>query len=119
MEGSVIGRGALAGALGGLLAFVFARIFAEPIISRAIDYESARDAAMNTLEHSHHEEGGELFSRAVQANVGIGVAIIAVGIAMGALFAVAYCVAAPRLKTMSPRGLSLAVCQYQKSAARL
>lgn len=105
----MIGRGALAGALGGLLAFVFARIFAEPIIGRAIDYESARDAAANALEHSHHEEGGELFNRAVQANVGIGVAIIAVGIAMGALFAVAYCVAAPRLRTMTPRGLSLAV----------
>ncbi|MDG3010149.1 CbtA family protein [Rhodococcus sp. D2-41] len=109
MEKLVIGRGVLAGAVGGLFAFLFARIFAEPIIGRAIDYEAARDAAKETIGHGGMHEGPELFSRAVQANVGIGVGIIALGCALGALFAVVYCFAAPRLQTMTPRGLSLAV----------
>ena len=34
----------------GLLAFVFARIFAEPVINAAIAYESGRDAAQNAAE---------------------------------------------------------------------
>lgn len=109
MEKSVIGRGALAGALSGVLAFIFARIFAEPVIGRAIDYEEARDAAEASLKPGMSGDDPELFGRAIQANVGIGVGIIVMGCAMGALFAVVYCVAAPRLRTMTPRGLSLAV----------
>lgn len=49
MEGRIIVRGVLVGALGGLLAFIFARIFAEPVIGRAIDYESGRDDARMAL----------------------------------------------------------------------
>ncbi|MDF0528743.1 CbtA family protein, partial [Tsukamurella sp. 8J] len=109
MEGRIIARGVLAGALGGLLAFVFARIFAEPVISRAIDYESARDEAKASVMHMHMEDGPDIFSRTIQANIGIGVGIIAVGCAMGALFAVVYCVAAPHVARMEPRRLALAI----------
>ena len=49
MEKKLILRGVLAGAVGGLLAFVFARIFAEPQIQQAIDYETGRDAAQAAL----------------------------------------------------------------------
>ncbi|MBN6547760.1 CbtA family protein, partial [Actinacidiphila bryophytorum] len=45
MEKKLILRGLLAGAAAGLLAFLFARVFAEPQIGKAIDYESGRDAA--------------------------------------------------------------------------
>ncbi|MGC5028246.1 CbtA family protein [Tsukamurella sp. DT100] len=109
MEKHVIARGALAGAIGGLLAFVFGRIMVEPIIGRAIDFEEARNAA----EHASHPgmamEEPELFTRAVQQNVGLGAGLILFGIAMGALFAVTYCVAAPKLAQWTPRAVALAV----------
>jgi MFS family permease len=73
-------RGFASGALGGLLAFVFARVLAEPVIQRAIDYESG---------HDH-----ELFSRGVQRNAGLPVGMILFGIAMGGLVAVAYALVA-------------------------
>jgi len=50
MERRLILRGALAGALAGLLTFLFARIFAEPQITAAINYESGRDAAQESLD---------------------------------------------------------------------
>ena len=65
MEIRVIGRGALAGLIAGILGYVFARIFAEPIIQKAIDYESGRGevlAAINTAAGKAIEpDGPELF----------------------------------------------------------
>jgi thiamine transporter ThiT len=52
MERRLILRGFLAGTIGGLLAFVFARIFAEPLIQRAIDYEEGRAAAQDALDRA-------------------------------------------------------------------
>jgi hypothetical protein len=113
MEKRIIIRGVLVGALGGLLAFVFGRIFAEPVIQRAIDYEAGRDEAKEALEaaagHPGHEMGAELFTRGVQSNVGVGFGMLLFGIAMGALFAVVYCVAVGRVGKVSPRNLALLV----------
>ena len=114
MEKKFILRGLLAGAVAGLVAFVFARIFAEPLIGRAIDYEGARGAAQEALDkaagglHVHGEEA-EIFSRAVQADVGIGVGMIALGAAMGALAAVVYVVCLGRVGRIRPRVLALLV----------
>ncbi|TWS17653.1 CbtA family protein [Tsukamurella asaccharolytica] len=111
MEKHVIARGALAGAIGGLFAFVFGRIMVEPIIGRAVAFEEARNAA----EHAGHAgmagmaEEPELFTRAVQENLGLGAGLILFGIAMGALFGVAYCIAAPKLAQWTPRTVALAV----------
>ena len=104
-------RGLLVGAVGGLLAFLFARIFAEPVISRAIDYESGRDAAQNMLDKAlglpvYHEDH-EIFSRSVQANLGIGAGMILFGAAMGTLFAVVYTVCLGRVGLLRPRTLSV------------
>src|ERR1700754_1626172 len=94
MEKQILARGALPGALAGLLAFVFARIFAEPQIQKAIDYETGRDEAQEALDKaaglpiSGHEH--EVFSRGIQANLGIGVGLVLFGFAMGLLFAVIY-----------------------------
>jgi predicted cobalt transporter CbtA len=106
MEKRIIARGLLAGAIGGLLAFAFARIFVEPVIDRAIAYE---DAAAEAAAHDHggHEHGVELITRGVQANVGLGFGVIGFAVAMGALFAVAYCVAYGRVGNISPRLLSV------------
>ena len=96
----------MAGAIGGVLAFLFARIFVEPVIDRAIAYE---DAAAEAAAHDHggHEHGVELITRGVQANVGLGFGVIGFAVAMGALFAVAYCVAYGRVGSISPRLLSV------------
>jgi hypothetical protein len=112
MEKRIIIRGALWGGLGGLLAFVFARIFAEPIIQRAIDYEGARDEAQHALDHAAGmtmDEGdhAEVFTRTIQANVGIGFGMLLFGIAMGALFAAIYCVVYGRFTTLRPGTLAL------------
>ncbi|KXP13951.1 CbtA family protein [Tsukamurella pseudospumae] len=109
MEKHVIARGALAGAIGGLLAFVFGRILVEPIIGRAIDFEEARNAAEHAAHPGMAMDEPELFTCAMQQNVGLGAGLILFGLAMGALFAVAYCVAAPKLAQWTPRSVALAV----------
>ncbi|GFG54535.1 cobalt transporter [Mycolicibacterium agri] len=101
MEKQIIGRGLLAGAVAGVAAFVFARTFVEPVIDKAIGYEEASAGG--------HDHGVELFSRGVQANIGMGFGVLGFSVAMGALFAVVYCVAYGRVGTISPRLLALLV----------
>jgi hypothetical protein len=113
MEKRLIGRGLLAGGLGGLIAFVFARIFAEPVIQRAIDYETGRDEAVDALRRSANlptdAPEADIFSRHVQRNAGIGVGMIAFGIAMGAMVAVVYALCLGRTGRIRPRPLALLV----------
>ncbi|WP_205875150.1 CbtA family protein [Mycobacterium camsae] len=94
MEKRLIARGVLAGALGAVLAFLFARVFAEPVIGRAIEFEGA------------HEHGSQLFSRGVQGNAGLGFGVLFFGIALGALFAVVFCVYYPRSGSIAPQSVS-------------
>jgi hypothetical protein len=104
------------GALAGLVAFLFARMFAEPLIQQAIDYETARDEAKEALTaaaaggHQHAEAGGaEIFSRAFQGGIGIGLGMVLFGLAAGCFFAVAYCMAYGRTGRVRPRQLALLV----------
>lgn len=102
MEARIIARGLLAGALGGVLAFLFARVFTEPVIERAIAFE-------DEMAHMHgggHDHGVELFSRGVQANIGMGFGVLAFAVAMGALLAVVFCVAYGRVGKLASRPLS-------------
>jgi len=108
MEKHIIGRGLVAGALAGVIAFVFARIFVEPVIDRAIGFEDGVGAAHEAM-HGGHEHGAEVFTRGVQANIGLGFGVIAFSVAMGALFAVVFAVAYGRVANVSARGLSLCV----------
>jgi predicted cobalt transporter CbtA len=105
VEKRLIARGLLAGAVAAVLAFVFARMCAEPIIGRAIAYEDGRIEAQNA--QGVHEHGIELFTRGVQANAGLGFGVLLFGVAMGALFAVAFCVVYARVKSRAPRLLSV------------
>ncbi|MCA1220816.1 CbtA family protein [Streptomyces sp. 8L] len=113
MEKRLILRGVLAGAVAGLLAFLFARIFAEPVIGRAIDYESGRDAAQTVLDKAAgltpEAPGPDIFSRTIQANVGIGVGMVFFGMAMGALFAIAYAICLGRVGRVRARTLAMLV----------
>jgi predicted cobalt transporter CbtA len=105
VEKRLIARGLLAGAVGAVLAFVFARLFAEPVIGRAIAFEDGRTEA----EHAQgvHEHGAELFTRGVQSNAGLGFGVLVFGVAMGALFAVAFCVVYGRAGDAAPQHLSV------------
>jgi hypothetical protein len=108
MEIRVILRGALSGFVAGVLGFIFARIFAEPVINQAIDYESGRDAVLAALNHAAGRpiapDGPEIFSRSVQSTIGVATGIIAFATAMGALVAVAYLVLHGRF-SIRPRNL--------------
>jgi hypothetical protein len=89
-----------------LVAFVFARVFAEPLIQAAIDYENDRDAARAALDLAAglpvNPAEPEMFSRTVQGNLGIGLGMVLFGLAIGALFAVAYCLAWGRTGRLRP-----------------
>jgi predicted cobalt transporter CbtA len=113
MVRNLVLRGGGAGAVAGLVAFIFARIFAEPVIQAAIDYESARDEAKNAIAvaagQAVEAEGPDIFSRTIQANIGTGIGMILFGAALGALFAVVYALAWGRTGRQSPRRLALLV----------
>jgi Probable cobalt transporter subunit (CbtA) len=114
MERRLILRGFGAGALGGVLAFVFARLIAEPVIQRAIDYENGRAAAAGALRRAAGLAAAapdpELFSRSVQRNLGLGVEVIVFGVAIGGLFAVAYVLVARDMRPrVQPRTLALLI----------
>jgi predicted cobalt transporter CbtA len=104
VEKRLIARGLLAGVLGAVLAFAFARLCAEPVIGRAIAFEDGRTNAEEAT--GVHEHGAELFTRGVQANAGLGFGVLIFGVAMGALFAVVFCVVFARVRQIGPRELS-------------
>jgi hypothetical protein len=107
VEKRIIAHGLLVGAIAGVLAFLFARIFIEPLIGRAIGFQDGIAEAQEAA-HGGHEHGVELFSCDVQANIGMGFGVLTFSVAMGALFAVLYCVAYGRVGNLSPRVLSAA-----------
>jgi hypothetical protein len=115
MEIRVILRGALSGAIAGILGFAFARIFAEPVIDRAIAYESGRDDILAALNKAAGRvvapDGPEIFSRTIQSTIGIATGIIAFSAAMGALVAVAYLVLHGRFN-IRPRNLAWMIAGF-------
>ncbi|OBB57794.1 hypothetical protein A5757_18315 [Mycobacterium sp. 852013-51886_SCH5428379] len=81
------------GAVAGLVCFAFSRVKIEPLIGTAVAYEGEREHVESQLAGGdHHAHGHELFTRAVQENAGAGVGIVAFGVIMSVLFAVAYTV---------------------------
>jgi hypothetical protein len=80
------------GAVAGIVAYAFSRVMIEPLIGAAVDYEGEHGHVEAQLAGGEHDHEHELFTRAVQENVGAAVGVIAFGIAMGVLFAVAYVV---------------------------
>src|SRR5258708_30355094 len=88
--------GGLSGLVAGVVGFTLAKIFAEPLVSKAIGYESGRDAILAALNQAAHRvvapDGPEIFPRDIQSTIGIASGIIAFSVSMGALVAVAYLV---------------------------
>jgi hypothetical protein len=115
MEIRIILRGALSGVIAGILGFAFARILAEPVIDKAIAYESGRDDILAALNKAAGRvvspDGPEIFSRTIQSTIGIATGIIAFSAAMGALVAVAYLVLHGRFK-IRPRNLAWMIAGF-------
>lgn len=86
-------RGLIAGLIGGVAAAVFAYFAGEGSVNAAIGFEDA---------HSHEHEK-ELVSRGVQSTLGLLVANVGVGVALGGLFAVAFALVYGRFGLVGPR----------------
>ncbi|MFJ8819621.1 CbtA family protein [Amycolatopsis thermoflava] len=80
---SSLGRGLLAGGGAGLLSGAFSWWLAEPVLDRAVELESARQAAANVAQSA------EVFGRATQ-HAGLLFSATVSGLAFGVLFGVVY-----------------------------
>lgn len=99
-------RGALAGVAAGVVVWLFALVFVEPLIDAAIGYEEGRGAVEEALAGTAAAAEEEVVSRAVQGTVGLGVGSVALGLAIGLIFAVAYTLLHGRVP-LRPRALAL------------
>ncbi|WP_203935618.1 CbtA family protein [Planosporangium mesophilum] len=94
-------RGMLVGVVAGLLAVAFSSLFGEPQINNAIAYEAAHTPPG---DHEH-----ELVSRTLQATVGLAVAVLVYGAALGGVFGLAFAFAYGRLGRLGARPTALLV----------
>jgi MFS family permease len=92
--------GMVVGIVAGLLAFGFAKIFGEPQVDRAIEFEDQLDRAKGETP------GPELVSRSVQSGVGLMTGVVVYGTALGGLFALAFALAYQRIGRLSARTTS-------------
>jgi hypothetical protein len=92
--------GMVVGTVAGLLAFGFAKIFGEPQVDRAIEFEDQMDRAKGETP------GPELVSRAVQSGVGLMTGVMVYGTALGGLFALTFAFAYQRIGPLSARSTS-------------
>jgi len=121
MVGALLVRGMLAGVVAGLLCFGFLRIYGEPQVERAIQFESQAEKAKAEAEHAaahangaahshshdHDEQEPELVSRSTQAGLGLFVAVMVYSTAFGGLFALAFAFAYGRVPgALTPQALS-------------
>jgi predicted cobalt transporter CbtA len=99
--------GLLAGLIGGILAFGFAALAGEPPVEVAISIEESGDGHT----HSHGEEAGEApeVSRGVQSTVGLAIATVTFGAALGGLFSLAFAFAHGRIGTTAARATVLSL----------
>jgi len=90
-------RGLLVGLAAGLLAFVFAKVFGDPQIDKAIAYEDAHSAFANG--------GGQPaeVTREVQSTLGLLIATVLYAVSLGGIFALVYAAAHGRIGRTSPR----------------
>jgi hypothetical protein len=87
----------IAGAVAGLIYAIFAYVFGEPTVDSAIAFEDKIAAAAGEAP------GEELVSRAVQSTLGLTVAALVYGIAIGGIFALVFAASYGRLGRLSPR----------------
>jgi hypothetical protein len=87
----------LVGVLAGLLAFAVASVLGEPQVQRAIDFEDLLAA------RAHAVPAHELVSRGTQRTLGLLAGTLAMGVALGGLFALVYAYAYGRIGVAGAR----------------
>jgi hypothetical protein len=98
MVGRLLLRGMLVGVLAGLILFALARIFGEPLVDHAILFEEQLSQAAGKAPEP------EIVSRAVQAGVGLMIAVLVYGTAVGGIFALAFAYIYGRVSPFGARG---------------
>src|SRR4051794_41372918 len=88
-------RGMLVGLAAGVLAFVFAKLFGEPQIDKAIAFEEA---------HSRPSDQAPLVGRGMQSTLGLLTATLVYGVAIGGGFALAFAPPPGRVRPAPPPG---------------
>ena len=84
--GALLYRGMLIGLIAGIVAFSFARLYGEPYVDRAIQFEEQveQDKAIHNGETVVPEP--ELVSRQTQSGIGLLIGITVYGAAIGGFF---------------------------------
>jgi hypothetical protein len=93
----------IAGAIAGILVFAFAHTFGEPLVDKAIAFEEAAATAAGEAAEP------EIVSRATQAGIGLFTGVMAYGIAVGGLFALAFAFVHGRFSKLSARGTAAVI----------
>src|SRR5690349_8676670 len=87
-------RGMLVGLAAGVLAFVFAKLFGEPQVDKAIAFEEA---------HSPPSDDTPLVSRTLQSTLGLLTATIVYSVALGGVFSLVFAAVLGRVGRGDPR----------------
>ena len=103
MMKTLLVRGMLAGLIAGVLAFGFAYAFGEPSVNTAIGLEEAGAAHSHDAGQAAEAPEEELVPRDIQSTVGLLTGVVAYGVAIGGLFALAFAFVYGRLGTLRPR----------------
>jgi Probable cobalt transporter subunit (CbtA) len=116
LVGSLILRGLIVGVVAGLLAFGFAKMFGEPAVDVAIDFEAAHSEAERAQQIAKGitpaPEEPELFSRTVQSGVGLLTGVVGVGAGIGAIFGVLFAFGNGRMDKLGPGATSTLLAFY-------
>ncbi len=111
--GKLLVRGMLVGVVAAALAFAFASTLGEAQIDGAIAFENAHATAHTHTDTTEPEHAGaaeeEPVSRAVQSTVGLGVALLLYGTALGGIFAMAFAFCYGRVGALQSRTTALLV----------
>jgi hypothetical protein len=116
MVGKLLARVMLVGLVAGLLSFGFLKIVGEPMVDRAIAFESAMDDAKAQAKVDEARAKGvvlpreepepELVSREVQSGIGLLTGVMVYSAAFGGLFALVFALAYGRMGDFGPRATS-------------
>src|SRR3954451_7626399 len=87
-------HGMLAGLAAGVLMFVFAQVFGEPAVDKAIAFEEP---------HSPPSGEAPLVSRSLQSTLGLLTGTVVYGVAMGGVFALVFAAVQGRVGRARPR----------------
>jgi hypothetical protein len=97
MVRALLVRGMLAGLVAGVLAFAFALVFGEPQVQAAIDFEN------HLARLAHEPAAAGVVSRGTQRTLGLLTGLVAIGIALGGLCALAFAWAYGRVGAFGAR----------------